>query len=235
MAVSHDTRQRGRRGASAPMSVADLNGWLAITELGDSAVLLPCIVLITLWLALPKPTRYLAWRWLALVLVVIGLVALSKLAFMGWMVTLPNVDFTGLSGHSALAMLVWPALAGLVGMRRGLRFQAIGVLLGVALALAVGWSRVVLHAHSPIEVVLGVLLGALAVLSFLWGHRHVWRLPERGYVAVLSLLLVLPLPLVYGYRFPSVIMLSDVASYLTGHPAYTRHDLQLFRQHAVLP
>jgi len=215
------------------MPVADLNGWLAITALGDSAVLLPCIVLITLWLAIPAATRWLAWRWLALVLVVIGLVALSKLAFMGWMVTLPDVDFTGVSGHSALAMLVWPALASLVGMRRGLLFQAIGVLLGVALALAVGWSRVVLHAHSPIEVVLGLLLGAVAVLSFLWGYRHVWRLPERGYVAVLSLVLVLPF--VYGHRFPSVTVLSDVASYLSGHPAYTRHDLQLSRLHAAIP
>jgi len=207
--------------------------WLDVTALGDSAVLLPCIALVALWLALPKPTRYLARRWLALVLVVIGLVALSKLAFMGWMVTLPSLDFTGISGHSALAMLVWPALAGLVGMRRGLLFQAIGVLLGVALALTVGWSRLVLRAHSPSEVVLGLLLGALAVLSFLWGHRHVWRLPERGYVALLSLVLVLPL--VYGHRFPSVSLLSDVASYLSGHPAYTRHDLQLSRLHAAIP
>jgi len=206
--------------------------WVDVTGLGDSAVLLPCIALVALWLGLPKATRYLAWRWLALVLVVIGLVALSKLAFMGWMVSLPSLDFTGVSGHSALAMLVWPALAGLVGMRRGLRFQALGVLLGVALALAVGWSRVVLHAHSPSEVVLGLLLGALAVLAFLWWHRHVWRLPERGFVAVLSLLLVLPF--VYGHRFPSVSLVSDVASYVSGHPAYTRHDLQLFRRHAAL-
>jgi membrane-associated phospholipid phosphatase len=205
-----------------------------ITALGDSAILLPCIALVALWLVIPKSTRWLAWRWLALVLGVLALVAASKLAFMGWMVTLPGLDFTGASGHSALAMLVWPALAGLVGKRRGALLQAMGVLLGILLALAVGWSRLALHAHSPSEVLLGLLLGGLATLTFLWTHRAVWRLPERSYVAALSLLLIVP-PL-YGERFPSVSLLSGVASHLSGHAAYTRQDLHLSRlpPHAVV-
>ena len=202
--------------------------WLAVTALGDSAVLLPCIALIALWLLIPAATRYLAWRWLVLVASVIALVAINKLAFMGWLVSLPGLDFTGMSGHSALAMLVWPALGALVGRRRGAAIQALGGLLGMLLALLVGVSRWVLHAHSPSEVLLGLALGALAGLVFLWRYRAVWCLPERGWVAVLSLLLVLPL--VYGQRFPSVLLLSDVASQLSGHPAYTRHDLHLSRR-----
>ena len=209
------------------LTLADRATWMQVTALGDSAVLMPCIALIALWLLIPTQTRYLAWRWLGLVLLVAGVVVATKLAFMVWLLSLPGLDFTGLSGHSALAMLVWPALGALVGRRRGVRMQTLGAALGIALALLVGVSRVLVHAHSTSEAVLGLLLGAAAVIPFLWIQGDVWRLPERGYVAVLSLLLVLPL--VYGHRFPSTPLLKDIAAWMSGHPAHTRHDLHVSR------
>ena len=210
------------------MPVADLIGWRAITALGDSAVLLPCIALITLWLAIPVATRWLAWRWLWVALAVMGLVAVSKLAFMGWLVSLPTLDFTGLSGHSTMAALVWPSLGALLWRRHNARWQALGMLLGLALALAIAWSRLVLHDHSVSEVVLGVLLGAGTSLAFVYRYWARWKLPERVLVAALSMLLVLPL--VYGDRFPSQGLLKLTARALSGHPAYRRQDLQRSRQ-----
>ncbi|MEO5831058.1 MAG: hypothetical protein ABIQ36_10885 [Rhodanobacter sp.] len=50
---------------------------------------------------------------------------------------------------------------------------------------------------------------------------------EQIYLAVLSLLLVLPLA--WGHRFPSQHLLTDLASQLSGHAAYTRHDLHRSR------
>ena len=202
--------------------------WLHVTSLGDSAVMLPCIALVVLWLAIPRATRRLAWQWLVWVAAVVLVVCATKLAFMGWLVSLPGLDFTGLSGHSALAMMVWPALGGLAGRRHGPRMQAMGVFLGVAIAALVGWSRLVLHAHSPSEVVLAWLLSTTASLAFLWRHRRAWCLPERTYVAVLSMLVVLPF--VYGHRFPSQAMLGGVARQMTGHRPYKRRDLRRFRQ-----
>jgi membrane-associated phospholipid phosphatase len=211
--------------------------WMAATNLGDSAVMLPCIALITLWLATPAATRALAWRWLLLVFGVMSVVAASKLAFMGWLISLPGLDFTGLSGHSTTSAVVWPALGALLGRRRGPHMQAWGALLGLLIALAVSGSRLVLHAHSVSEAVLGSLTGATASLVFLYRHRAYWCLPERTWVALLSLLLVLPW--VYGDRFPSETLLKDIASQLSGHAAYRREDLRRARHpapdHAVVP
>lgn len=204
--------------------------WVAVTNLGDSAVMLPCIALVALWLAIPEASRGLALRWLLLTLGVMGVVAASKLAFMGWLVSLPGLDFIGLSGHCAIAAVVWPGLGGLLGGRRSARWQGIGVGLGALVALAVSASRLAIHAHSVSETVLGTLLGGVGGAIFLIRYRAGWRLPERVYVALLSLLLVLPL--VYGHRFPSEPLLAHLARQLSGHAAYQRHDLHRFRERA---
>lgn len=210
------------------LTMLDRSTWVHLTALGDSALILPCIVLIALWLATPSVTRGLAWRWLLLASGVMAVVAASKLAFMGWLISLPGLDFTGFSGHSAAAAVVWPALGALLGARRNSRWQLLGLLLGCALALMIGISRLAIHAHSPSEVVLGLLLGGVATLGFLWKYRSGWCLPERLYVAVLSMLLVLPLA--WGHRFPSQPILKHLASELGGHPAYTRRDLHRARK-----
>lgn len=201
--------------------------WSSITALGDSAVLLPCVALVVLWLAIPSTTRRLALYWFLCVLTVAAVVCASKLAFMGWMISLPGSDFTGLSGHTTLSMMLWPALGALVGRRHSVSGQGMGVLLGLLLGIAIGWSRWVLHAHSMIEIVLAWVFGGGVSVGFLWHQRARWCLPERSYVAILSLALVLPF--VYGDRFPSQAILGDIAKHLSGHPPYTRVDLIRFR------
>ncbi|MBB6186534.1 phosphatase PAP2 family protein [Rhodanobacter sp. MP7CTX1] len=201
----------------------DRQTWIHITALGDSAVTLPCIGLITLWLLLAAPTRGLVWRWLLLVVGVMGLVAVSKLAFMVWGVTLPGLEFTGLSGHSALAAVVWPAMGGLLVGRGGTTWRMSGVLLGLLLAVVIAWSRVVLHAHSVSEIVLGSAVGTVFSLVFLGLHWRAWRLPWPSYMALLPLLLVLPF--VYGRHFPSQDMLVTIARHLSDGPLHTRQEL----------
>lgn len=199
------------------------DAWSLITALGDTAVLLPGIGLATLWLAVPATTRDLAVRWLVSTAVVAALVCATKIAFMGWLVSLPGADFTGISGHTAMAMMVWPSLGALAGGRGGRAWQRAGTLLGAVLGLAIGWSRYVLHAHSLVEVVSGWVLGGAACAAFLWRYRTRWVLPERLYLAVLSMALVLPW--VYGDRFPSQQLLEAAVRHWSGHPAYTRADL----------
>lgn len=197
--------------------------WVHVTALGDSAVTLPCIGLIALWLLLAAPTRTLVWRWLLLVAAVAGLVAVSKLAFMLWGVSLPGLDFTGLSGHSAMAALVWPCLGGLLAGRGGTAWRCSGVLLGLLLALAIACSRVVLHAHSVSEMVLGASVGAAFSLGFLRLHWRDWRLPWPTYRVLLPLLLVLAT--VYGRRFPSQELLVTMARHMSDVPLHTRQEL----------
>ena len=198
--------------------------WLHLTALGDSSVTLPCVGLTTLCLLLAAPTRGLAWRWLLPVAGVAGLVAASKLAFMVWGVGLPGLDFTGLSGHAAMAAVVWPAMGSLLVGRAGSAWRISGVLLGMLLAVAIAWSRVVLHAHSVSEVTLGVSTGLAFSLAFLRLHWQSWRLPWPTHRALLPLLLVLPF--VYGRHFPSQDMLVTVAQHLSDTPLHTRQELQ---------
>lgn len=201
----------------------DRQVWMHVTALGDSAVTLPCIGLIALWLAWAAPTRGLAWRWLLLVAGVAAVVTASKLAFMVWGLSLPGLDFTGLSGHAAMSALVWPALLALLAGRGGGAWRLCGALLGALLAVAVACSRVALHAHSVSEVVLGCALGAAFALALLWRHAHEWRLAWPAFFALLPLLLVLPF--VYGRHFPTQDLLVTAARHMADGPLHVRQEL----------
>jgi membrane-associated phospholipid phosphatase len=203
--------------------VSDRQVWMHITALGDSSVTLPCISLIALWLLLSASKRGLAWRWLLLVVGVMALIATSKLAFMVWGIGSPRLDFTGLSGHAAMSALVWPALLGLLAGRGGNAWRGCAVALGALLAAAVAWSRVVLHAHSVSEVLLGYALGAAFALVLLWRHGREWRLAWSPLLAMLPLLLVLPF--VYGRHFPSQDILKTIATHIAHGPLHTRQEL----------
>jgi len=198
--------------------------WIAITALGDSAVTLPCIGLIALWLLLAAPARNLAWRWLLMAAGVAVCVAASKLAFMVWGVSLPGLNFTGLSGHAAMAAVTWPAMISLLLGRRRVAWRVVAVLLGVLLAVAIAWSRVVLHAHSPSEAVLGVSVGLAFSLVFLGLHWRSLHLRWPAYLTLLPLLLVLPF--VYGRHFPSQDILVTIARHLADGPLHTRENLR---------
>lgn len=205
------------------MTVAIRQLWLQVTALGDSSVILPCMGLMALWLLFDACTHALAWRWLVLAAGVAMLVITSKLVFMVWGVSLPGLDFTGLSGHAAMAALVWPCLFALLAGKSGTGWRVGSAVLGLLLAAAVAWSRVVLHAHSVSEVVLGGLTGAACALWWLWRHGPAWRLPWSPLVALLPLLLILPF--VYGRRFPSQDIVVTVAKHLADGPLHTRREL----------
>ena len=188
--------------------------WLRLTNLGDSAVLLPAAALVALWLAVRARTRGVALAWLVVLAFDIAVVVATKVAYMGWAIGLPGFDFIGLSGHTALSFLVWPVLGCLAasGARPGVRLAAAGLGFGLALAIAV--SRVVVHAHTPIEAVLGGVVGASIALAFLWRFGGRLQAPLSGAVVVVSLAaLMLP---TYGDRFPSNPILARVACALSG-------------------
>ncbi|MDE2234783.1 MAG: phosphatase PAP2 family protein [Gammaproteobacteria bacterium] len=200
--------------------------WWHLTALGDSAVLLPCALLIGVWLLAFQATRRSGWLWLLAVGVDAGGVALTKVLFMGWGLHPPGLDFIGLSGHSALSFLVWPSVALLIsiGARGWLRATAIA--LGVILALTVSYSRVLLHAHTPSEALLGGLWGAGLAALFI---RYAWARIRHSSMARrwIAISLLLPLLFVtYGRVFPSNTMLAWVAMRVSGHHfIYTRRDL----------
>lgn len=206
--------------------------WRAITSLGDSALLLPLICWMALSLILTRRDRPQAFRWIAAACVCGGTVALSKLLFMGWGVgaDLPGMNYTGISGHTALSMLTWPALAGLLSRNGARNLRIAAVALGILTGVAVAASRLVLKAHSISEVILGAALGLLIAVWFLHGLLRHARLSDvavpadavRRQLLLLSGGMVIAL-LCYGRVFPSQHVLKDLALWLSGHPTvFTR-------------
>lgn len=204
-----------------------MNSWQALTSAGDSAVLLPLIVWITLWLIVPSESRRDGWRWILAVGACGGGVALSKLLFMGWGIGLPGLDYTGFSGHSAMSMLVWPTTAALLTRRANVSWRYVAISLGILLALGIAVSRIWLKAHSVSEVVLGSAFGLVIGAWFQKGQPVVQQVSIRAVTLLsgISLLLVLAC---YGRVFPSQHILKQVALAISGH------DLVFSRQ-APLP
>ena len=190
-----------------------MSRWQLVTFFGESAFLLPCAVFLYAWLRWHGATS-IARHWLIAfsltALVVLG----SKLAFMGWGIGSAALDFTGFSGHAMMAASILPVLACLAVPSRYRALSLLAALFGVLLALAVGVSRLALHAHSMSEVVSGLALGFCVSLPFIMRHNV-----PRGPVAMLlvsgALASMLALP-VGGAAGTTHDLVQDIATFLSG-------------------
>jgi membrane-associated phospholipid phosphatase len=143
---------------------------MALTNFGESTVLLSTAIAASSWFWLSRQ-RYLALIWLFAV----GGCAATMLAFKLAFLTCGHLVLGGMvhtpSGHSAMSALFYGAAALTVQRlvpqtaRHPIFLQTIAVLM----ALAIGASRVVVHAHSPQEVIIGLAVGFawLAVFALL--------------------------------------------------------------------
>ncbi|SAI67758.1 Uncharacterised protein [Bordetella ansorpii] len=145
-------------------------------------------------------------------------VAVSKILFYGWGIGVPSLDLTCFSGHTFLALTVWPfvSLLTLQGIMPRLAW-----LPGVALGLLVACSRVGVGAHSVAEVVAG---GGLA-LSVLAATQIAGRPRPEGLPGIPNLLLPLmcALPVVglafavtSGRKLPTEHYFSQIGISLSG-------------------
>jgi membrane-associated phospholipid phosphatase len=136
--------------------------WQLVTRAGEAQILLPIALLAAAMLLRRGDARPLAVWWMALLGAATLLTAASKIAFIGWGIGMPELDFTGISGHAMFAAAVYPVLLGTLASRapRAGRQRAIAV--GYAIALLIGTSRVMVGAHSVSEVLTGLLVGGAA-------------------------------------------------------------------------
>ena len=201
--------------------------WWRLTAFGDSTALLPMAVLLAVWLCARPASRRAGGLWVVAVLADGGLVIASKVLYMGWGLHPPGWDFIGLSGHSAMAFLFWPVVGAFAAEQSNLPRWP-GVAAGATLALGVAASRLALQVHSPSEVLLGSLWGALIAAAYLWRTRSLLTAPVRhrhGWLLLLAL--VPPLLLARQLSFPSNRILVYTARQLTGHSVvFTRSDLE---------
>ncbi|MFT4068260.1 phosphatase PAP2 family protein [Paraburkholderia sp.] len=188
--------------------------WYSITSLGGAGLTLPLALAIALWLSVGYSWR-LAACWLALLGAAIGVVTVTKLAFLGWGVGVRELDFTGVSGHSMLSTAVYPVAMFLMLLPARPAIRLLGVLAGLAAGIAVGLSRVVLSAHSPSEAVTGCLVGALAALVFV---RIAWN-AEPGRLSAMPVavsMMVLAVAM-HDVHVPTQRWVTHIALKVSGH------------------
>ena len=173
--------------------------WAAFTKLADTNFTMPLAALLAVWLLSAR-----AWKpfflWSFLFGSGIFLVVATKVAYVGWGIGIASVDFKGFSGHAMRAATLAPPLAYFLTQGQTFRVRQIGVLIGVAFAIAICISRLALGVHSVSEAISGLLLGLVISFSFilLCNPKPVItsnpRLLAIGLIALLPVLTVKPAP-----------------------------------------
>ena len=200
--------------------------WNGISFAADMSVMGPAGVAIALWLLVSRQWRLmLSWSlWYGGGL---ALVVLSKLAFMSWGVGSSALDFTGFSGHAMRAGAVFPVLMYVLLQRAEPRWRNAGVLIGVAFAVLVAISRVVVQAHSVSEAVSGCVLGLALALGFMWNARGVVNFAVSHALALASMVLMVALSF-KAEPMPTEQWLQKLAMLLSGHErVFSREDWKL--------
>ncbi|MBU1357337.1 MAG: phosphatase PAP2 family protein [Gammaproteobacteria bacterium] len=200
--------------------------WSSITWFGDSAFLLPVALWIAMWLVVRSSTRTVAFAWCLLFVAGGGLVAISKIAFMGWGIGNAWLNFTGFSGHTTLSAAVWPVAFWLTASRWEHRVRVAAAVLGWLFAAMIGLSRLALYAHSKSEVASGFALGFAVSALFLW-FQHSRAHPRLNWTLVLISLMTPAFFLQPGTKAPTQDILEVIAVRLAHNErAFTRGDLK---------
>lgn len=195
--------------------------WILFTKLADTTVLMPLAFALAGWLAYVKRWRA-AVYWLFLFCAGLGVVAASKVAYVGWGIGVASIDFKGFSGHAMRATAVMPVLSYLLLQTR--KTSAILVTLSAAFgfSIAIAISRLVLHEHSMSEVIGGLILGGAIGVGFLASNQARRIMPlNKGIVA---LLIFIAIPGTLAKPAPTEYWIENVALYLSGHEQPYRHQ-----------
>ena len=159
-----------------------------VTGLGDSALLLPGSAALLAYLLWRRHARV-ALAWLATLALCLGLTALAKVAFLACGGHLPTLRMDSPSGHASFSAAFYGACAVVAAFHRP-RLQRLAIHgAAIMLVLVIGASRVALGAHSPEEVLSGLLIGGLCVQAFALAGAPAERRPIR--MAPLALVLAL--------------------------------------------
>jgi len=143
----------------------------AITSLGDSGLLLPASFCVFGYL-LYKGAYSVALIWASVLVVGLGTMLVAKLGFHACGAEIGLPDIRSPSGHTAFGAIFFGCGSLLAGFGRP-PWQRVVLLCGAAaLILLIALSRVALHAHTPEEVVSGLIIGGACVAFFAWAHAR---------------------------------------------------------------
>ncbi|MEB0010062.1 phosphatase PAP2 family protein [Glaciimonas sp. Gout2] len=187
---------------------------MSITRLADTTVMLPLAAACTVWLACGRAWRMAFW-WCLLFALGLTLVAATKIAFIGWGIGIQALDFTGFSGHAMRTTAVMPVLFYLLLQKSSPTVRTLGVLLGIALGVLIGISRLAVQVHSVSEVVSGCILGAFVSVGFIWISSTLPKPILHRWLIALSLIVLIPAPM--AKPAPTDRWLNAISLSISGH------------------
>lgn len=135
--------------------------WMHVIDIGHTAVMVPTAGAIAVWLISGRAWR-LASCWCLIFAAGLGLVALSKIAFLGWGLQLPSLGFKALSGHAWRAAAVLPVLFYVLLQEAPIHWRERGFALGVVLSIGLGALLIIFRFHTTSEVLASLVLGITA-------------------------------------------------------------------------
>lgn len=140
--------------------------WMHIIDVGHTAVMIPLAGAIAAWIFATKGWRLALW-WCTVFAAGLSLVAMSKIAYLGWGLEIRALGFKALSGHAWRSSAVLPVLFFVLMHELPRTWRAGGVLLGVALSLGLSALLVAFKFHTSAEVVASCILGFGAAIVFM--------------------------------------------------------------------
>jgi len=150
--------------------------------------------------------------WLAAAALCVGSTGFLKIYFF---VCPPLSDLQSPSGHTSLSTLVYGTLtfAVAVASTGWRRYAAIGA--GILFVGGIGISRILIHAHSIPEVMLGSIMGLVALAFFAYEY---WRYrPLQPRLQPLLVICVLVMVLLNGQQLRAEDLLHAIGIYLSDH------------------
>lgn len=187
--------------------------WKLIIDIGHTAVMLPLAAAIAAWLLAGRASK-LALSWCLMFAAGLSLVAMSKIAFLGWETAIPALQFKALSGHALCSTAVIPVLFFVLLQGASISWRTAGVALGILVSIGLGVLLVHFRFHSASEVIASFVLGTSISLGYIRLARTLPAPRINQWTAPLSVMVFIFIftlkPSVISYR------LRDVAVHLSG-------------------
>jgi membrane-associated phospholipid phosphatase len=137
----------------------------AVTNLGDSAILLPVSVGTLLWLLVFHSAQA-ARAWGIAMLIAAVPILLLKLVLQTCDSPLMDLRIMTPSGHAAFGTAVYGCLAVLIRREKDGWLPVLATVGAVLAVAGICITRIIMNVHSPIEVLIGLTLGMVSIFVF---------------------------------------------------------------------
>jgi membrane-associated phospholipid phosphatase len=174
--------------------------WELLTDFGDTAVTVPLALVMACFLLAAKEPR-LAVGWGLALVGCAGATGALKILLVACGHSLGGPGLSSPSGHAAMSTAVYGGYAAVIATTLARPAREVVIAGALVLIIGIARSRVILGAHSPLEVAIGLAVGIAAlgaVLAVVTRYR-----PARLPVVWLAVPALVVAALFHGMRWPA--------------------------------